>query len=166
MKATYLLVLGLFCVSGVAIAEGGTCPPGYYPYNTPGVMGCAPIPGYDNGAASTQLAMPEPVWATRWGAIAMDFTNGKVGAVTEMHSKRKAEQAALAQCRSNGGSVCESALSYRNQCGVIAWGTSHVSTYSAETIEQASALALQACRKHTTDCQIYYADCSIPERID
>lgn len=154
-----VLVLTAFSSMSICVhAEGGTCPPGYYPHNTPGVMGCAPIPGYNSEPASH--------WAARWGAISMNFKNGSVGAVKNMESKSKAQKAALAQCRTNGGGDgCKDALTYYNQCGVIAWGESYAATYSAATIEKASERAVEICSTHTEDCQIYYADCSLPERV-
>jgi len=104
-------------------------------------------------------------WETSWGAIYMDFTNGKYGTATNMPSKHKAQEYALAQCRVTGGTVCEDALTYYNQCGVIAWGESYAATHSAKTKEEASELALGICKKHTKDCQIFYVDCSFKRRI-
>jgi hypothetical protein len=96
----------------------------------------------------------------------MNFKNGSVGAVKNMESKNKAQKAALAQCRTNGGGYgCKDALTYYNQCGVIAWGESYAATYSAATIEKASERAVEICSTQTEDCQIYYADCSLPERV-
>jgi hypothetical protein len=105
------------------------------------------------------------IWADRWGAIATDATNGGVGTAVSMSSKRKAEKAALEVCRTKGGSGCKLSLTYYNQCGAMAWGATHMATASAQTIEKASELAVDSCAKGSTDCQIYYADCSMAERI-
>jgi hypothetical protein len=108
------------------------------------------------------------IWADRWGAIAIDDTvaEGGIGTVVGMPSKRKAEKAALAECRASGGGAgCKINLSYYNQCGVIAWGQNYATAMGASTIEEASEAAKQKCDEHTKDCQIYYAECSMAERI-
>lgn len=44
-----VLLAALSLGGGPARAEGGTCPPGFYPAGGIGFVGCAPIPGYDSG---------------------------------------------------------------------------------------------------------------------
>lgn len=160
-----ILAFGLLCLVGLngpALAQ--QCPPGI----AHGTPGCIPpnnpsSPLYPN--SGSQPVVPPMVWADRWGAIAIDFSIGKIGTSTGMSSKRKAKKAALAQCRANGGVACKSSLTYFNQCGVMAWGESYAATAHAATIELASEIALRSCGEHTADCQIYYADCSMAERI-
>jgi uncharacterized protein DUF4189 len=105
------------------------------------------------------------IWADRWGAIAIDNTNGSVGVAADKASKRKAEKEAMIQCRGKKGSGCRLEVSYGNQCGVIAWGDNFYATASSTTIEEASAAAINNCSQHTSNCKIYYANCSMPQRI-
>lgn len=162
MKLRYLMATSLcLCADGAAFAEG-RCPPGYYPVDTPGVAGCAPIPVIPQTGPARSA---QPQWETRWGAIAIDGTNSVVGAVTGMQSKRKAEKAAIKQCRAKGGDRCEVELAYYNQCGVIAWGDTGYVTAGSATVPEASELAVRQCNQSTSNCRVYYADCSLPEHI-
>lgn len=156
------LIIVLLC-SGKAAAEGG-CPAGYYPYNTAAAQQCVPIPGSGSNSGSQSTV----AYKDRWGAISIDSTvsKGGIGTVTGLASKRKAEKAALSQCRaSGGGDGCQVLLTYYNQCGVIAWGDNYLKTMGAATVESASKLALEDCSKNTSGCQIYYSGCSYPERV-
>ena len=167
MKAKYLLVLGLLASSWTQAEQG--CAPGFSlnPNSTPGGPMCTPIPGYGttNNPSQSQPLVPEPRWATRWGAIAIDDTNSGVGTAVGMRSKRKAEKAAMQECQAKGGDGCRIDLAYFNQCGVIAWGDTHYVTAGSATISEASELALNDCEKTSSNCRIYYADCSYAERV-
>lgn len=164
MKARVLFVLVALSLS--CLAEAQNCG------GMPAVNGvCIPPDSPTSPLNSTYGQQPgQPAvlpmkWADRWGAIATDATNGGVGAAASLPSKRKAEKAALATCRTKGGSGCKIALSYYNQCAAMAWGASYATTTAAATIEEASDNAIARCSEHTTDCQIYYADCSMAERV-
>jgi hypothetical protein len=161
MKTRFLLAVCLFALSGAAWAQTA-CPMGV----APGSPQCGPSPSY-HGVTPTSSApqYPQVRWMDRWGAIATDATVGGVGTAERMSSKRQAQKAALAACRKRGGGGCKISLSFRNQCGAMAWGASHMSTAHAATIETASELAIRSCSESTSDCQIYYADCSLPHRI-
>ena len=165
MKERILIALLLYSCSVLAYAEGGTCPPGYYPQNSPGVMGCAPIPNYRGSESDADGEDVAPVWSNRWGAIAVDFSAGKFGAGRATTTRRKAEREALKECKSEGGKNCEIDITYFNQCGVIAWGSIYAATASAGTKEEASARALANCGKHAKECRIYHSDCSLPVRV-
>lgn len=159
---------GLFFISicGPAYAEGGSCPDGYYPIGGQGVSGCAPIPEYGvSDDAINEGEAIQPVWETQWGAIAVDFAMGKFGVGNARRTKSEAENMALDECKKEGGAGCEIDLTYYNQCGAIAWGASNAVTFRAETKEIASAHAVEACSEKTTDCKIYYANCSFPARV-
>lgn len=155
-------------VSPCVVAEQG-CATGFFPGGTqPNGQICVPIPGYGttNHTATPDISIPQENWARRWGAIAIDDSNSGVGTAVDMHSKRKAEKAALEQCREKGGDGCKVSHTYSNQCGVIAWGDTHYVTGSAATIEEASELALRSCSAASANCRIYYADCSYAERVE
>jgi len=158
-----LILLGLISLSNYAHGEGGTCPDGYYPQNGGGVNGCIPIPNYDNA----QPEHPQVRWENRWGAIAFDGGKGVLGAVTGARSKKLANKAAIAQCRANGGgdNCKKSPFSYTNQCAAIAWGQTSYRGGGRSTIEEAKKDALLACTSATTKCEIVYAACSLPERV-
>lgn len=166
MHKKTLLAYALLFVVGSALAEGGSCPPGYYPIGGQGAAGCAPIPGSDasDGEINEREAI-QPVWETRWGAISVDVSNGKFGAGKSMPTKKQAEKAASDDCEKEGGKSCVVDLTYYNQCAAVAWGTAFVTTASAETKEQASSRAAETCGEKTSACKIYYSDCSFPVRV-
>lgn len=167
MTIKFLLLASLCAYSGIALAEGGTCPAGYYPIGGQGAQGCAPIPNYHGDDEQGSFA-PQEQWQKTWGAIAIDETvnDGGIGTVTGLPDQQAAVGAALAQCRSSGGSDgCELLLSYQNQCAVIVSGVKYLNAHSAETIELASSSAIQKCSQRTTGCKIYYSACSAPVQI-
>jgi hypothetical protein len=146
-----------------AFAEGGTCPPGYYPVNSPGVMGCAPMPNSGGGVPDVG-----PFWVTSWGAIAMDGPARVIGASHSQRSKRKASAMAVSDCRAKDGAKknCSVLISFYNQCGAIAGGDTEATTHSAGTAEQAGARALQRCSSLTSNCKVMQTTCSYPMRVD
>jgi hypothetical protein len=168
-----MLAISLLSISGLVYAEGG-CPSGMIPYSGTDLSSCGPIPaGYygdnnnnDNDSAS-QSSRPPARWATTWGAIAFDYTLGKVGAVTGQPSEKAAEAAAISECRKRGGGKnCEYiSITYYNQCAAMAWGSDQSASSHAATIKEASERAINRCNTLTTDCKIYYADCSLAKRI-
>lgn len=168
MKArTLMLAMSFLGVSGPAHAEGG-CPSGMIPYSGTDLGSCGPIPAgyYGNSSNDIPRSIDPPVrWADRWGAIAFSETNNSVGVAADMRGERAAQQAAIADCHAAGGEGCKVALSYYNQCGVVAWGEKHVTTARAETINQASERAIQTCSAKSEGCKIVYSNCSLAQRI-
>jgi Domain of unknown function (DUF4189) len=132
MKTLALLnfLLGMLGVCGMARSEGGTCLNGYYPANSPGVMGCAPIPGYNNQQQQAAPQPPPPKWADRWGAISTDAVHGVVGATSGMPTGEAAEQGSIVGCRVKGGTDCKLQVSYVNGCGAMVVGDKACSTCS------------------------------------
>lgn len=156
-----MLCFASLLYANTAFAEGGTCPPGYYPVNSPGVMGCAPMP--DGTAQSVDTG---PSWMTTWGAIATDNTVAVIGSVVGRRSKREAEKSAIERCRANGGTKkCKISLAYYNQCGVMAIGDSFAVTHGAGTAEEASKVALDRCSRETPNCRVVLSECSYPVRM-
>jgi Domain of unknown function (DUF4189) len=157
-----ILALCLMIFSTVAMAEGG-CPPGTYPANPPATNVCYPFPDQGNNQSSQQ---PQVRWENRWGAITIG-NGSKFGVTAGMRSKSKAIKAAVAQCRANGGGDgCKKApFSYNNACAALAWGDTNFVMQSHSTIETASNAAMQECSTMTNNCKIYYADCSLPVRM-
>jgi len=138
------------------------CPEGQQPAGNPtsgNPSGCVPYPG---GQQSQQFQQPQGRWVTQWGAIATDENIGTFGAVKNFASKRSATKAALAACKTNGGSRCEIRLSYYNQCAVLSWGDAFYSVRSEATLELAGKVASEKCDGLTKNCKMVYADCSLP----
>jgi len=145
-----------------ASAEGN-CPSGYYPIGggNGGWQGCAPMSSGAGGAPPN----PGPQWATRWGAIAHDGKLGRFGGAEGFTAKRKAEKAAIAECRKNGGKSCKIKISYYNQCGAMAWGNNLMVVSRGPEREATIEDAVDSCNKDSSNCQPYYAGCSYPERV-
>lgn len=161
-----LLACAFLLVTGSAFAEGGSCPPGYYPIGGQGTAGCASISEYDSSeSAISEREAIQPAWETRWGAISVDISNGKFGTGKSMPTKKQAEKAASDDCEKEGGKNCVVDLAYYNQCAAVAWGAAFVTTASAESKEQASSRAAETCGAKTSACKIYYSDCSFPVRV-
>lgn len=157
------LLLGLSSLNLTAHAEGGTCPNGYYPVNSPGMMSCAPIPGYNQQQAAPQP--PQPQWESRWGAISTDASRGVVGATSGMPSRQAAEQAVIADCRAKGGTECKLQVSYANGCGAMVVGDKAFTVEWGTTQDDAAQKSLRMCSTATTNCRVYYSTCSPPARI-
>lgn len=154
----------VFALTVFEIRAEGNCPQGYYPIGggNGGWAGCAPIPSNDAPSPNTG-----PQWERRWGAIAVDATVSRFGGAEGYGSARRAEKAAVAACRKNGGTHRCKAMggAYYNQCGALAWGDQRFEIYSAGTADEANEYALRACSAQTTNCRIYYTGCSAPVRI-
>lgn len=162
--------------STMAIAQTFVCPNGPGPGEiqvgtTGGSGGVAVIPicasdGSDDSSEDDAAGSDGPVWETRWGAIATG--GGGLGAVTDMRSESQAKKAAIKQCKktaSAGGSECK-ALTYYNQCAVIAWGASGYVFQRAADLVTASSLGMQKCSDQYEECEIYYSGCSYAKRLD
>jgi Domain of unknown function (DUF4189) len=162
VKAYLILLSTLLLLSPkLGHAQVG-CPPGYYPIGggNAGWVDCAPLNTPDQTPTN-----PGPQWETRWGAIAIDGGAGKFGGVDNMSSKRRAEKAALKECKDFGGRKCRVSLAYYNQCGVLASGDNEIISQGAPELESAEKMALDACRQKTSNCKLFYSGCSYPKRI-
>lgn len=156
-----LLALGF--LPGTASADA--CPEGTItnPTGAGGQPQCVPGVNHQNWGGSQNSG---PSYSRRWGAFASDVETSKVGLSTGMTSKRKAEKAALEQCRSKGGLQCKPLFSYYDQCGAIAWGRNAAGEGGgliwarAGRKEEAAAIAMQECGKDSSTCKIFFAECS------
>lgn len=167
MKITHfsLAVLAVITLASSSIHAEGNCPSGYYPYNyTRDSQGningnqCAPIPGY---SSQQQPAAPQVLWASRWGAIAVNSSTGSLGAEVGHKDRSTARAAAITRC----GNGCDIVLTYHDQCAALASGARFFASASGATVIEASSLAMQSCAKKANDCEIVYSECSLPERI-
>lgn len=162
MKIKALLLLVLLCCVETVGAEGG-CPAGMYPPNPSNTSVCYPFPESQSSAPVQSPAKPQGRWETRWGAIATDTLAGAFAGVVNFSSKQSAQNAAVSQCKTNGGGKnCKIRIAFYNQCAVIASGNTFHSWQSSGTAETASGIALQKCAYKTNNCKIYYSGCILP----
>lgn len=162
-----LLIALATLVPLLALAEGGTCPPGYYPIGggSAGWSSCAPIPDSDGETSSQPAVINSPLWRTQWISIAVGA--GAFGIGKDQPSRRKAEKTAIADCKSKGGRACEVRVTTYNQCAAIAGGSTTLIAAWDETLEEVKERSVGNCREKpgNRDCQIYYAGCTYPARV-
>ncbi|WP_430538885.1 DUF4189 domain-containing protein [Lysobacter capsici] len=99
------------------------------------------------------------------GAFALDQKTG-LGVARAKPSRMSAVNAAMEDCRSQGGRECKLEIAYFNQCGVIVEGDKGYNVASAESVSRAVELASQVCEKSDTNCQVYFSDCSHAEFVE
>lgn len=167
-SSVLLLLLATLLFCGRAAHAEGNCPDGYYTIGggSPGApVGCAPIPGYDQGQQGQQQPAP-PQWASKFGAIASYIPKGILGYSTNMASRSQAEQAAIADCKAQGGTECQIETWYSNGCAALIVGHPGYVVNTAPTTEQAVSVAMTACTNAgNTNCRVHYSACSLPQRI-
>lgn len=140
------------CPAGMVELPGGVCLP----------------PDHQNSPLNNlpSASPPPPVWATRWGAIASDG-NGVFGIVNDMPSKRKAQNAAIAACKSQGGGGCIVKREYYNQCAAVVLSETRSAYANAPTKEEALEIGKQDCAAtNTGECWVHYSGCSMPVRVN
>ncbi|MEI2428933.1 DUF4189 domain-containing protein [Lysobacter yananisis] len=150
----------------LSIGSAAACPPGTIPQQGIGWLGCAPVPG--TGASQSPIHPAREIWEDRWGAIAVDDAPNSVGIGSASGLKRKsaAERAALKSCKEKGGTRCEVKLSYYSQCAVMVWGARGFTINGAATIEKAAEIGIEKCKgAEDPSCEVYFSDCSYPERV-
>jgi hypothetical protein len=166
------LSLGLLLICGNAAAQGQPIGNGIYACDGAAQAGPCQPEGDDESSYSSSggytdndYAHAEPKWADRWGAIAADPKNAKLGVAVNMESEIEAKQAALQDCQKVGGSGCSVEIAYYNQCAVLVTGDSRFNTSRGPTIEAATKYAMDVCNGGDENCRVYYSGCSLPERI-
>jgi hypothetical protein len=155
MKYVFYLCIILFLGPSLAHAEGG-CPPGQYPQNGNGFQTCVPIPG------SVQSA-PEPkklYWMSRWQSIAIDTDKAIIGSAINQKTSTSAESAALGDCKRQGGSSCQTAVTHSNGCAAIVASETTVSNGAGDTKLDAEREAFKNCGLSDKTCRLLYSQCS------
>lgn len=152
-----------------AQAEGG-CPPGLIPASGTDINSCVPIPtGYYNNQQQAQPQphppTPPPQWTDKWGAIATDGPGGHLGTASNVSSREIAEQAALADCQTKGGSNCKLENTYGNACAAMVVGDKGHNSNSAKNLNRAVQTGMEICSASDTNCHVYHSDCSLPVQI-
>ncbi len=168
MKSNRALILASLLIVSMSTFA---CPPGSVLQTGVGSQMCVPIPGM-SGSASQPSATPArpaaPVWATRWGAIAIDMAMDGTGvsAVSGMKREGQASKSALQACKKKGGTQCMVKITYHDQCAVVVTGDKVFGTSSAISVEEAARIGIDWCNgQGDTNCRLYFSDCSLPERI-
>lgn len=159
-----LLVLGLCLTGSDAIAQ---CAPGVPSAGNPG---CIPpnqpnSPYYQPQPSGEVPPAPRPVWADRWGAVALDTTTGSAGFATGESSKKDASRAAINDCAGAGSQNCKVLISYYNQCAALAQEDGGGVVYAATSADlgDAKTKALSDCGK--SSCSVVYSNCVAPQRV-
>ena len=135
------VVAVMLALANPAAAEQG-CADGYKPTPTQNGVECRPVPGLYRGSGAG--AAPGPLGGTL-GAIVMDAASGMTGIGGSQPTEEAAIQAATAMCQRKGGKNCRVDITYSNQCGALAWGSSHAVSARGRTLEIASKFAIDAC---------------------
>ena len=162
MKFIFTLIfLALLTLHPPLHAEG-RCPPGYYPWDTPGVSSCIPIPGYNQQQQQPNPPRPLGHWESRWGAIATDDTLGVLGVSSDVSTRASAEKKAINDCQTKGGKQCALNISYDNTCAAMIVGDEGYSVRTGGTKEEAISYATKDCSASYHSCHTYYFNCSKP----
>jgi Domain of unknown function (DUF4189) len=166
MTRSYARTVCLILFLSAPTYASAQCPAGIPSAGNPQ---CVPPDVFYNSLPNTDPPpLPSPKWATRWGSIAVGIGpgGGVVGASRDATSKRKAEKEAMKQCRQHTDSRdCRIEISYYNQCGVLAWGENYYHTARAATVSEASGIAISSCNTRTSNCKLFYSNCSYPVRV-
>ncbi|RYF58706.1 MAG: DUF4189 domain-containing protein [Cytophagaceae bacterium] len=109
---------------------------------------------------------PPEQWERRWGAITTDAVKGVIGVTVDQRSEGEASQAAVADCKRQGGVNCRIDVTYDNQCAVLVVGANGYNTPNAATRARATELGMKTCRDSgSPDCRVLYSACSLPVRV-
>lgn len=165
MISRLLIAMALLLLPGFANAQ---CAPGIPSAGNPG---CIPpnqpnSPYYQPQPSGEVAPAPRPVWADRWGAVALDTTTGSAGFATDESSKNDASRAAINDCAGAGSQNCKVLISYYNQCAALAQEEGGGVAYAATSADlgDAKTKALSDCGK--SSCSVVYSNCVAPQRIN
>lgn len=165
-------ILLAITLMGVAVAADAqtACPQGV----AAGSAQCGPSGASMLGNGTTIVnpppRQPQARWKLTWGALAHELETGWVGFSTGQRSKRKAERAAVDNCKSRGGGKgCIAVLAYHHQCAVIATPREKLNSIypifqAAGSIEKATEIGLKECQMSNAghECKIFYSNCTEP----
>jgi hypothetical protein len=165
------IVLGFFAylLSGLALAAY-PCPNGPGPGerqvgSTGGSHGVGVVPMCERSDSSGPVEA-SPQWASRWGAIYIDYERSAFGVSENMPSKGKAKKAAEQDCIARGGKKCKIKMESRNQCSALASNQAYTSFARNSTKEEAESVVLAKCLRNSgQECTLLYSGCSYPVRI-
>ena len=101
------------------------------------------------------------VWENRFGAIAVDYEQGKSGIAESKKSARIARNEASKSC---GTKNCKIVARIRNGCLVATYGGGFAYGGGA-TMDIAIEDAMSICQADGSKCEIQYSGCSLPVRV-
>ena len=175
-KRYFLLPLLLLTASGAWAcydpAGSGQCGPNGIGPRNPG--------GYGSGSYSTptyappQIYVPPPIRESRYGAVAVYFTNGlwdsrkMFASVHGINSAQRARQMALQACNRKSGRTCKIYFDYANQCASVVMGQSSKGLEGFPGLStqrgQAALKAMQSCLDaNAKGCEfVMQEECSLP----
>lgn len=168
MKASHCLLFGLLLLRGNVVHAEGGCPHGMLPASGTNINSCVPIPpGYYNNQQQAQpQSLPPSQWSRRWGAIATDEPKGILGEASGMASRDDAQRAAVADCRTKGGSPCKFEIAFDNECAALVGSDTGYVVTADTTTDKAIAVGMKTCTSAGyLNCDAYYTTCSMPVRI-
>ena len=175
-KRYFLLPLLLLTASGAWAcydpAGSGQCGPnGIGPRNPDGYgSGSYSAPTY----APPQIYVPPPIRESRYGAVAVYFTNGlwdsrkMFASVHGINSVQRARQMALQACNRKSGRTCKIYFDYGNQCASVVMGQSSQGLEGFPGLStqrgQAALKAMQSCLDaNAKGCEfVMQEECSLP----
>ena len=102
------------------------------------------------------------VWENRFGALALDPSNGNLFSIEGETSKRRAINAAHKKC---GKKDCIVGINIRNGCIASSWGGGKYFWTGHEDKKAAEDQAMQECRAARDGCELMYSGCSLPVRV-
>ena len=175
-KRYFLLPLLLLAASGAWAcydpAGSGQCGPNGIGPRNPG--------GYGSGSYSAptyappQIYVPPPIRESRYGAVAVYFTNGlwdsrkMFASVHGINSAQRARQMALQACNRKSGRTCKIYFDYGNQCASVVMGQSSKGLEGFPGLStqrgQAALKAMQSCLDaNAKGCEfVMQEECSLP----
>jgi hypothetical protein len=164
-KLLLLILVAYAPISWSQCAPGipGAGNPGCIPPSAPG----SPY-GQPDSAGPLPPSVPAPVWEDRWGAIAIDYTNGAAGGANKEATKSGATQLAVERCMHSGGTHCEVTVSFVNQCAAIAQkagrGLVYPATAANSEADEAARRAITKCGD-SSECKVVASLCSYAVRV-
>jgi hypothetical protein len=146
----------LMFVAQAANAEQG-CPPGQIPHSGTSMSSCGPIPG-------AQTAPPAPTWYPHWQSVAGDTTKGALGTSKGHRTGAEATNAALLDCKAQGGTACKTFITEGNGCLAIVFGEKRYFANDGKTLSVAEGKTSAECKESDGSCRVYYSECDLPTR--
>ena len=127
--------------------------------------------------APPQIYVPPPIRESRYGAVAVYFTNGlwdsrkMFASVHGINSAQRARQMALQACNRKSGRTCKIYFDYGNQCASVVMGQSSKGLEGFTGLStqrgQAALDAMQKClAANAKGCEfVMQEECSLPISI-
>ena len=165
MRRVSFVLLPLLLLASPVHSEYG-CQSGFVPVYQNGRQVCVAdynLPVWSQGRG---VQVPQQLWESSWGAIAVDNDVGAFGIVENRESKRAARKAAIEDCKQHGGVKCTAPSYYANQCVVmIASSGGYEITYGADKIAKEREGMAKCTGAGYGNCRVYYSGCSWPRRV-